>query len=537
MDGDSGEHTNQNSKNPFTTNRNRIDQFPIDIRSDQLQTSIFLAGQYLVSDTETNSFACPPLQSDPSVVCDKDGQRSSFVCPIFTTNTASDVSYKNNHLILSVSSLTVGGNICVVSSSTPVCSVISSSGNDIQEVCEQFQHSSLVNNDGNVNGDSINATIYRESRKDISGITVEDQLERVESLLATELDHHHYALVDYGHLHVDKPQSAGNAEENVLSGGDASTGCCQVFLADDVSPGYWQTQKSTVKERLAFLYNNETLADIMFLVGKAPQSHRFSAHRLILAMSSPVFDALLNGGMATTENLICIPDVEPSAFSALLTYIYTDDIVIDAGTVLTTLYAAKKYDMPALERSCVEFLKCNLSSDDAFMLLTQARLFDEHQLAALCMETIDRSPAEAMVADGFTDVSIDTLCTVLKRDTLAIQEGTLFSAVCRWAEAACFRQGMSPTVENRKSVLQGALHLIRFPLMTLDEFAVGAAQSGLLEDREVVELFLHFTLNPKPSVRFPDIPRCSLTGKEHVVSRFCQIESRWGYSGTSDRIR
>lgn len=90
---------------------------------------------------------------------------------------------------------------------------------------------------------------------------------------------------------------------------------------------------------------------------------------------------------------------------------------------------------------------------------------------------------------------------------------------------------------QQRRVLSQALHLIRFPLMTVEEFAVGPAQSGILEDREVVELFLHFTVNPKPSVSFSDVPRCCLTGKEQVVSRFCQIESRWGYSGTSDRIR
>ena len=52
---------------------------------------------------------------------------------------------------------------------------------------------------------------------------------------------------------------------------------------------------------------------------------------------------------------------------------------------------------------------------------------------------------------------------------------------------------------------------------------------------------------------FLDVPRCSMTGKEQTVCRlidmssisgsyyllvrFQQIESRWGYSGTSDKIR
>ena len=81
------------------------------------------------------------------------------------------------------------------------------------------------------------------------------------------------------------------------------------------------------------------------------------------------------------------------------------------------------------------------------------------------------------------------------------------------------------------------LSKIRFPLMTVEEFAQGPAQSGILADRECVSLFLHFTVNPKPPVGFLDVPRCSMTGKEQTVCRFQQIESRWGYSGTADKIR
>ena len=33
--------------------------------------------------------------------------------------------------------------------------------------------------------------------------------------------------------------------------------------------------------------------------------------------------------------------------------------------------------------------------------------------------------------------------------------------------------------------------------MTVEEFAAGPAQSDLLKKEEVVEIFLHFTVNPK----------------------------------------
>ncbi|XP_028672306.2 BTB/POZ domain-containing protein 2 [Erpetoichthys calabaricus] len=299
----------------------------------------------------------------------------------------------------------------------------------------------------------------------------------------------------------------------------------------------WQATKSTVKERFAFLFNNEVLSDVHFLVGKGLGVQRIPAHRFVLAVGSAVFDAMFNGGMATTSTEIELPDVEPAAFLALLKFLYSDEVQIGPETVMTTLYTAKKYAVPALEAHCVEFLKKNLRADNAFMLLTQARLFDEPQLASLCLENIDKNTSDAINAEGFTDIDLDTLMAVLERDTLGIREIRLFNAVVRWSEAESQRQQLPVTPENKRRVLGKALSLIRFPLMTIEEFAAGPAQSGILTDREVVSLFLHFTVNPKPRVEFIDRPRCCLRGKECSINRFLQVESRWGYSGTSDRIR
>lgn len=72
----------------------------------------------------------------------------------------------------------------------------------------------------------------------------------------------------------------------------------------------------------------------------------------------------------------------------------------------------------------------------------------------------------------------DTLCAVLERDTLSIRESRLFGAVVRWAEAECQRQQLPVTSGNKQRVLGKALSLIRFPLMTIEEFAAGEALAG-----------------------------------------------------------
>ncbi|XP_032368910.1 BTB/POZ domain-containing protein 1 isoform X2 [Etheostoma spectabile] len=325
----------------------------------------------------------------------------------------------------------------------------------------------------------------------------------------------------------DGQEAASNAVQSVQSGAAAvlsnvptsgpARSASPPVLGLHREPMYnWQATKSSLKERFAFLFNNELLSDVRFIVGKGRQAQRIPAHKFVLAAGSAVFDAMFNGGMATTSAEIELPDVEPAAFLALLRFLYSDEVHIGPETVMTTLYTAKKYAVPALESHCVEFLTKHLRADNAFMLLTQARLFDEPQLASLCLDTIDKSTADAINAEGFTDIDLETLCAVLQRDTLSIRENRLFGAVVRWAEAECYRQQLPQTSENKQKVLGKALPLIRFPLMTVEEFAA---------------------VNPKPRVDYIDRPRCSLRGEECSINRFQQVESRWGYSGTSDRIR
>lgn len=54
----------------------------------------------------------------------------------------------------------------------------------------------------------------------------------------------------------------------------------------------------------------------------------------------------------------------------------------------------------------------------------------------------------------------------------------------RWSEAECVRQQLPVTAENQRLVLGDALSLVRFPLMSKEEFTAGPAKSGLLNYSE-----------------------------------------------------
>jgi hypothetical protein len=59
-----------------------------------------------------------------------------------------------------------------------------------------------------------------------------------------------------------------------------------------------------------------------FKVGRGGAEQRIPAHKFVLSVGSAVFDAMFNSTLATQEDEIVIPDVEPAAFLALLRFLY-----------------------------------------------------------------------------------------------------------------------------------------------------------------------------------------------------------------------
>jgi len=75
-------------------------------------------------------------------------------------------------------------------------------------------------------------------------------------------------------------------------------------------------------ERLSFqsLFQQERGSDVEFEVGPLEgQTWRFTAHRRVLAASSPVLRAMVSGPLAHRKGTtIEIRDIEPRAFNCLL---------------------------------------------------------------------------------------------------------------------------------------------------------------------------------------------------------------------------
>lgn len=123
----------------------------------------------------------------------------------------------------------------------------------------------------------------------------------------------------------------------------------------------------------------------------------------------------------------------------------------------------------------------------------------------------------ALKSEGFVDIDMSTLESVLGRETLNCKEMNLLEAALNWATAECGRREIEPTPQNKRAVLGNALYLIRIPTMTLEEFANGAAQIGILTQQETIDIFFHFTANNKPSLQYPIKPRAGLKSQVKFI--------------------
>lgn len=59
----------------------------------------------------------------------------------------------------------------------------------------------------------------------------------------------------------------------------------------------------------------------------------------------------------------------------------------------------------------------------------------------------------ALRSDGFVDIDIHTLESVLSRETLNCKEIYIWNAALRWASAECIRQDLEPTPVNQRQLL------------------------------------------------------------------------------------
>ena len=270
----------------------------------------------------------------------------------------------------------------------------------------------------------------------------------------------------------------------------------------------WQTKRPTISERTKYIFNNELLSDVEFVVpaslneSESRNSQKgIPAHKFVLAISSPVFFAMFYGEMAETAGTVQLPDCDYESLLELFRYLYSDDVKLSGSNVMQVLYLAKKYMVPSLADKCTKYLRKHLEASNVFSILSQAQKYEDKNLENRCWEVIEKHTEQALMSDEFLTLERSVVESVLKRDGLTVKEVDLLKAVDRWATKELERQGLTPKGEVKRKVLgEEIVKAIRFSLIPEKEFASVVLDFDILTKTEICDMIKYYN---DAGVKFP----------------------------------
>lgn len=265
----------------------------------------------------------------------------------------------------------------------------------------------------------------------------------------------------------------------------------------------WQTTRNTLREKNKFMFNNPLISDVKFVISDLDgKKVTIPAHKYVLAIASPVFFAMFYGELSERKEFIDVPDCDAESFLEFLRYLYCDEAQLNGNCVISVMYLAEKYIVPSLMEKCSTFLEKRLDGENVFTVLPQAMAYSDKTLMKRCWEVADDCAEDAINSEAFFELDNAILEAVLERDSFGIEEVELFRAVDLWSRKECERQGWSTERKNRRKALGKAINLIRFQVMTKNEFTDIVASSRLLNADEFSSLLSYFNSGQTTPVKW-----------------------------------
>lgn len=288
----------------------------------------------------------------------------------------------------------------------------------------------------------------------------------------------------------------------------------------------WRITHKGRAARARYLLSSGRWSDCEFLVGEPSSQELIAAHKLYLVFSSPVFEAMFFGSIPVENGPIQVPDIEAGTFRAMLDFVYTDQLPsLHVDLALDLCYCAKKYMLPDLAKTCTKYLLSNITPEKVCEIYRHAKLFENPELMGKCLKSMCAETKKVLTGTSWADADRATVSVLLGQKYLVIDtELDLYEALLVWSRAECARKSLPVDKESLRSVVGDLLGKIRFSTLTLEEFTNGPAKGEILEQDEIVAIFMNkFSgecSTPMPQGFSVETRRLELDGNEQVCFSF-----------------
>lgn len=280
-------------------------------------------------------------------------------------------------------------------------------------------------------------------------------------------------------------------------------------------------KEKSLKKRVKYLLENENLSDFKCLVGvDGPEQRAVPCHKFVFAITSYEFYNLFHN-LSSTETVIKLPEICYTSFKQFVRYVYTEEITLNHKNIIEIWILSRRFQIDHLTDFCSKetrrILQKNEDVDLIHQILKNSSMFRSVDSKFLLNEVIGKNPLKFLNSLNIGALRKNELETILKTSKSDAKETDYFQTAILWAKCKISNKELADVGLGLKlrSHLQESVKLIRFPLMSYDEFhACLKEYEGFLTNDEIFQI-IFFIKEMKGDTIFPKGKRDEV--KEIVV--------------------
>ena len=234
---------------------------------------------------------------------------------------------------------------------------------------------------------------------------------------------------------------------------------------------------------------NRELCDVILTVG----IKQFHVHKVILAASSPYFQAMFTSALQeSAQKEINLKGTNAETVETLINCVYESTLTITVENATSVLALAAQWQMEKVVEVCGNFLLKHLDIENCLEMLFFADVHgcDVLKKAATDVSIIDFSGV--CQTEAFVNAPVEILLELLKFDFLVVQsEEKLFEDLLKW---------FNHSPELRRSDILKMLDLIKFPLIPWEVIEEKLKQNKLYFEQKCKRMLTNarnFQMHPK----------------------------------------
>lgn len=202
------------------------------------------------------------------------------------------------------------------------------------------------------------------------------------------------------------------------------------------------------------LRETRALCDVTLCVAE----EEFRVHRLVLAASSPYFNAMFtNKHLESSSSRVEMSGVDAGALGALLNFAYSSSLVICEENVQAVLAAANLLQITSVVEACCDFLEAQIDVDNCLGIAAFAEMLSCSKLYMTSWRFALDNFHEVWKTEEFLSTPPSLLQELIRSENLHVtSEEEVLECVLLWYKH---------DAQTRLSTVKALLHSVKLPLI------------------------------------------------------------------------